>query len=215
MDFQLSKEQRDIKSAAREFAEGEIRDIAKEYDQKEEFPMDLWKKACEFGFVGVFIKEEYGGAGLGFFEASLIMEEFWRVDPGCGCVLLTAFGTQLIQQYGREEQKHKYLPLIPSGKAIMGAATTEPDAGSDIFGVTTSAVKDGDEYVINGTKMFITNGSIADYLAVYCLTNPEAKSRYERYSIFICGKRSPRFSGKQAERETGHQGFRYSGNSPQ
>jgi len=207
MNFLLSKEQSDIKSAAREFAEGEIRDIAKEYDQKEEFPMELWKKACEFGFVGVFIKEEYGGAGLGFFEASLIVEEFWRVDPGCGCVLLAAFGTELIQEYGREEQKYKYLPLIPSGEAIMGAAITEPDAGSDIFGVTTSAVRDGNEYVLNGTKMFISNGSIADYLAVYCLTNPEAKSRYERYSIFIVERDRPGF---QANKLKGKLGIRAS-----
>ena len=115
MDFEFTKEQRDIKMAAREFAEGEFPDIAKECDQKEEFPMEVWKKACEFGFVGVFINEAYGGSGLGFFESSLIMEEFWRVDPGCGCLPLTAFGSELIQEYGREEQKQKYLPLIPSG----------------------------------------------------------------------------------------------------
>ena len=96
MNFQLTKEQRDIKKAARKFAEGEIRDIAREYDQKEEFPMDLWKKACDLGFVGVYIDRAYDGPGLGYFEAALVMEEFWRVDPGCGCVLLTAFGTELI-----------------------------------------------------------------------------------------------------------------------
>ena len=88
MNFELSKEEMDIKMAAREFAEGEIRDIAKEYDRKEEFPEKLWRKACELGFVGGFIREEYAGAGLSFFETCLIMEEFWRVDPGCGCVLL-------------------------------------------------------------------------------------------------------------------------------
>jgi acyl-CoA dehydrogenase len=197
----------DIRQAAREFAEGEIRDIAREYDQREEFPMDLWKKACELGFVGVYIDEAYDGPGLGFFEASLIMEEFWRVDPGCGCVLLTAFGTEMIQVFGTEQQKKRYIPPIPRGDAIMGSAVTEPDAGSDIFGVVTAAVKDGDDYVINGTKMFITNGSIADYLAVYCLTNPEAKSRYERYSIFIVEKDRPGF---QANKLKGKLGIRAS-----
>lgn len=207
MDFQLTKEQRDIRQAAREFAEGEIRDIAREYDQREEFPMDLWKRACDLGFVGVYIDEAYDGPGLGFFEASLIMEEFWRVDPGCGCVLLTAFGTEMIQNFGTEQQKKRYIPPIPRGDAIMGSAVTEPDAGSDIFGIGTAAIKDGDAYVINGTKMFITNGSIADYLAVYCLTNPEAKSRYERYSIFIVETDRPGF---QANKLKGKLGIRAS-----
>ncbi|UCB48223.1 MAG: acyl-CoA dehydrogenase family protein [Deltaproteobacteria bacterium] len=207
MNFQLTKEQRDIRQAAREFAEGEIREIAREYDQREEFPVDLWKKACDLGFVGVYIDEAYDGPGLGFFEASLIMEEFWRVDPGCGCVLLTAFGTEMIQNFGTEQQKKRYIPPIPRGDAIMGSAVTEPDAGSDIFGIATAAVKDGDDYVINGTKMFITNGSIADYLAVYCLTNPGAKSRYDRYSIFIVERDRPGF---QANKLKGKLGIRAS-----
>ena len=207
MDFQMTKEQKDIKQAARDFAEKEIRDIAHEYDQKEEFPRDLWKKACGLGFVGVYLDEAYQGPGLGYFEAALIMEQFWRVDPGCGCVLLAAFGTELIQNFGTKEQKKKYIPPIPQGKAIMGAAITEPDAGSDIFGVTASAVKGEGGYVLNGTKMFITNGSIADYLAVYCLTNPEAKSRYERYSFFIVEKDRPGF---QANKLKGKLGIRAS-----
>lgn len=207
MDFRLTKEQKDIIQAAREFAEKEIAQIAQEYDQKEEFPKELWKKACDLGFVGVYIDEAYDGPGLGFFEASLIMEEFWRVDPGCGCVLLAAFGSELIQNYGTEEQKRKFIPPVPQGEAIMGAAITEPDAGSDIFGVMTSASKHGDAYVINGTKMFITNGSIADYLVVYCLTDPEAKSRYERYSIFIVERDRPGF---QANKLKGKLGIRAS-----
>ncbi|MBN2034480.1 MAG: acyl-CoA dehydrogenase family protein [Deltaproteobacteria bacterium] len=207
MDFQFTKEQTDIRQAARDFAEKEIREIGHDYDQKEEFPKDLWKKACDLGFVGVYIDEAYEGPGLGYLEAAVIMEEFWRVDPGCGCVLLTAFGSELIQNYGTEEQKKKYIPPIPKGKAIMGSAITEPDAGSDIFGVTTSAVKDGDTYTINGTKMFITNGSIADFLTVYCLTNPEAKSRYERYSFFIVETDRPGF---QANKLRGKMGIRAS-----
>ena len=207
MDFQLTKEQKDIRQAARDFAEKEISQIAQEYDQKEEFPKELWKKACGLGFVGVFLNEAYQGPGLGFFEAALIMEQFWRVDPGCGCVLLAAFGSELIQNFGTEEQKKKYLPPVPQGKAIMGAAITEPDAGSDIFGVTTSAVKEGDAYVLDGTKMFITNGSIADYLVVFCLTDPEAKSRYERYSFFIVEKHR---HGFQANKLYGKLGIRAS-----
>lgn len=185
MNFELSKEQKDIKKAAREFAEGEIREVAKEYDRREEFPKDLWRKACELGFVGVYIKEENGGADLGLLECCLITEEFWRVDPGCGCVLLSSFGAETLQNHGTKEQKEKYLPPIPAGEAIMGTAVTEPDAGSDIFGVRTTAVKDGEDYLINGSKIFITNGTIANYLAVFCITNPEAKNRYDRYSIIM------------------------------
>jgi alkylation response protein AidB-like acyl-CoA dehydrogenase len=207
MDFQLTKEQKDIRQASRDFAEKEIREIAHEYDQKEEFPKELWKKACDLGFVGVYLDEAYQGPGLGYLEAALIMEQFWRVDPGCGCILLAAFGTELLQNFGTEGQKKEYIPPVPQGKAIMGAAITEPDAGSDIFGVTTSAVKDGDAYVLNGTKMFITNGSIADYLAVYCLSNPEAKSRYDRYSFFIVEKNRPGF---QANKLHGKMGIRAS-----
>jgi len=207
VDFQMTKEQRDIRQAARDFAEKEIRQIAHDFDQKEEFPRELWKKACDLGFVGVFLDEAYQGPGLGYLEAAIIMEEFWRVDPGCGCILLAAFGTELIQNFGTEEQKKKYIPPVPQGKAIMGAAVTEPDAGSDIFGVATSAVKEGDTYVINGTKMFITNGSIADYLAVYCLTNPEAESRYEKYSFFIVECDRPGF---QANKLHGKLGIRAS-----
>jgi acyl-CoA dehydrogenase len=207
MDFQMTKEQKDIRQAARDFAEKEIREIAHEYDQKEEFPRDLWRKACDLGFVGVYLEEAFGGPGLGYFEAALIMEEFWRVDPGCGCVLLSSFGSELIQNFGTEAQKKKYIPPIPQGKAIMGAAITEPDAGSDIFGVMTSAVKKDDSYFINGNKMFITNGSIADYLTVYCLTNPEAESRYDRYSFLVVEK--DRF-GFQANKLKGKLGIRAS-----
>jgi len=155
----------------------------------------------------VYLDEAYQGPGLGYFEAALIMEQFWRVDPGCGCILLASFGTELIQNFGTAEQKEKYIPPVPQGKAIMGAAITEPDAGSDIFGVMTSAVNEGDTYVLNGTKMFITNGSIADYLVVYCLTNPQAKSRYERYSFFIVERDRPGF---QANKLKGKLGIRAS-----
>ena len=104
--MELNQEQIDIKLAAREFAEGEFRDRAKEFDEKEEFDLSLWKKACENGFVGTFIKEEYEGAGLGYLEHSLIAEEFWRVDPGCGqAILSTTFGAEMIQAFGTEAQK--------------------------------------------------------------------------------------------------------------
>jgi acyl-CoA dehydrogenase len=207
MDFELTNRQKQIRLAAREFAEGEFPEIAREYDRREEFPRDLWKKACELGFIGLFIKKEYGGLGLGFLEFAMVMEEFWRVDPGCGNILLTAFGSELIQLYGTEEQKRKYLPPLTKGKAIMGTAITEPDAGSDITAILTIASKDGNEYVINGTKQFITNGSIANYLVVFCLTHPEAESRFKRFGAILVETDRPGFG---ATKLTGKLGIRAS-----
>jgi len=135
------------------------------------------------------------------------MEEFWRVDPGCGNILLTGFGSELIQLYGTEEQKKKYLPPLTQGKAIMGRAITEPDAGSDILSSLTIARKEGNEYVINGSKQFITNGSIANYLAVFCLTHPEVAPRVKRFGVFIVETDSPGFS---ALKITGKMGIRAS-----
>ena len=207
MDFELTNRQKQIRLAAREFAEGEFPEIAREYDRREEFPRELWKKACELGFIGLFIKKEYGGLGLGFLEFTMVMEEFWRVDPGCGNILLTTFGSELIQLYGTEEQKRKYLPPLTKGKAIMGTAITEPDAGSDILSILTLAKRDGDSYVINGSKQFITNGSIANYLAVFCQVQPEAESRLKRFGVLIVETDRPGFS---ALKITGKMGIRAS-----
>ncbi|MDO9125132.1 MAG: acyl-CoA dehydrogenase family protein, partial [Deltaproteobacteria bacterium] len=112
MDFELTDEQKDIQKAAREFAEKMFPEVAEECDLNETFPMELWKKACELGFVGVFIDEAYGGAGLGFLEHALITEEFSRVDAGCGSILTTTLGSEFILFCGREEQKKKYLSLL-------------------------------------------------------------------------------------------------------
>jgi alkylation response protein AidB-like acyl-CoA dehydrogenase len=184
MDFELTDEQKDVIKAAREFAEGEFPDLAQECDRNEEFPRPLWKKACELGFVGVFIQEAYGGAGLGFLEHCLINEEFWRVDPGIAASILSAtFGSEMIALFGTEDQKQKWLPPLVQGKTICGAAITEPDAGSDVSSVSTRAALQGDEYVINGNKMFITNGSIATFLEVLCVTEPEIKDRHHRLSV--------------------------------
>jgi alkylation response protein AidB-like acyl-CoA dehydrogenase len=183
---ELNEEQRDIRKAAREFAEGEFRERAKEFDEKEEFDLALWKKACENGFVGTFIKEEYGGAGLGFFEHALITEEFWRVDPGCGqSILSCTFGSEMVQAFGTESQKAGYLAPLVQGEAIIGFGITEPDAGSDVISATTRAERRGDSYVLNGTKMFTTNGCIADYLLVFCLTHPEEKDPHRRHSVIL------------------------------
>ena len=143
MDFELSKEQQDIIQAAREFALGEFPDRALEFDREETFDYAIWKKACDLGFVGMNISEEYGGAGLGILEVCLVMEEFWAVDAGIGgAILTTSFSADLIDMFGTEAQKKKYLTPLPAGKEITAGAITEPDAGSDVSMVSTTAVKE-------------------------------------------------------------------------
>ncbi len=203
MDFELTDEQKDIQKAAREFAEKMFPEVAEECDLNETFPMELWKKACELGFVGVFIDEAYGGAGLGFLEHALITEEFSRVDAGCGSILTTTLGSEFILFSGREEQKKKYLPLLPKGEAIMGMAITEPDAGSDVASVSTVARKVNGHYVINGSKIFITNGSIADYIVALCLTDEEERVKTNRHSAIIIETDREGFEANQLKRKLG------------
>ena len=186
MDLKLTREQQDIRKAAREFAEGEFPEIAQACDQEETYPRHLVKKAAELGFIGLNLPEKYGGSGYGYLEKCIVSEEFWRVDPGLGSVLISAtFGADMIELYGRDEQKEKYLIPLTSGEAVMGSAITEPDAGSDVSAVRTTAVKDGNDYVINGNKIFITNGTVARYFMVICLTNPHDPSRHGRHSVIL------------------------------
>ncbi|MBN2125099.1 MAG: acyl-CoA/acyl-ACP dehydrogenase [Deltaproteobacteria bacterium] len=190
--FELTREQKQIQKAARKFAEGEFREVARELDAKEEFDDRIWKKAAELGFLGVFIEEKYGGSGFGYLEQCLIMEEFARVDMGITHALdSTFFGTQLIQLVGTEDQKQTYLPAICRGEIRMGMAITEPDAGSDVSSVSTAAVSEGDEYVITGNKIFITNCTLADFIVVLCVTNPEGPKRHERLSTIIVETNRP------------------------
>jgi len=204
MDFELTNRQKQIRLAAREFAEGELAPIGQECDLKEDFPRDLIKKGAQLGFVGVFIKKEYGGLGLGFLEHATILEEFWRVDPGLGQVFSSlTFGAEELQFFGSEEQKKKYLPPLVKAEQIMGFSITEPEAGSDTASATTSAVKDGDEYVINGNKVMITNGTIANFILVYCLTNPEETSRSNRHSIILVETNRSGYKADQIHRKMG------------
>lgn len=203
MDFELTDEQKDIKKAAADFAEGELEDIAQECDREEKFPEEAWEKACDLGFVGSSIPEKYGGGGMGMTPTILIMEEFWRVDPGCGQLLASTFGSEMIMLHGNEDQKEKYLPPLCNGDAITAAAITEPGMGTDVAGAECRAVKDGDEYVINGNKQFITNGTIADYLVVYCLTNPDADSRHRRHSVLIVETDQDGFTADKLDNKLG------------
>ncbi|MCX7857115.1 MAG: acyl-CoA/acyl-ACP dehydrogenase [Deltaproteobacteria bacterium] len=196
--FDLTPEQKDIKKAAREFAEGEFREVARTLDEKEEFNEYLWKKAAELGFIAVFVEEKYGGQGLGYLEHSIICEEFARVDLGIAhSIASTFFGTQLLSLIATEEQKKKFLTPVAKGEAKMGVAITEPDAGSDVASVKTVAKKVGDEYVISGNKIFITNATRADFLIVLCMTNPESIKKHERFSTIIVETNRPGYEANK------------------
>jgi len=205
MDFELTNRQKQIRLAAREFAEGELLPIGKDCETKGEYPREIIKKAAQLGFVGVYIKKEYGGLGLGSLEHSIILEEFWRAEPGLGQIFSqTTFGAQELLLFGSEEQKKKYLPPLVKGDWVMGFAITEPEAGSDAASATTRADIVGDEYVINGNKVMISNGTEAKFLIVYCLTHPEEASKSKRHSIVLVETDRP---GYKADRILGKMGL--------
>jgi acyl-CoA dehydrogenase len=204
MDYTLSDEQKQIIEAARKFARNEFPKVALQCDREEKFPHEVWEKAGELGFMGIFTSPEYGGLGMGCLEHAMVMEEFWRVDPGVGNILLAVFGAEILGAFGTEEQREKYLTPVSEGKAIMGCAITEPNSGSDIFGVRTRANKSPDgSYVINGTKQFITNGSIADWVLAFCLTNPEADKPTQRFSFLIVERDRQGFTANKLKGKMG------------
>ncbi|MCX8172557.1 MAG: acyl-CoA dehydrogenase family protein [Archaeoglobaceae archaeon] len=202
-EFILTDEQRAIKDAAREFAEKEFPKYAEECDREEKFPFELWKKAAKLGFIGMSYPEDYGGQGAGILDSCLVVEEFWRVDGGLGQILSTTFGAEQILMFGNEEQREKYLPPLAKGEKICCACYTEPQAGSDVAGIKTKAEKVGDEYVINGTKIFITNGTIADYYIVLARTDPNPKKRHHGMSVFIVEKGTPGLEAKKLHNKLG------------
>jgi len=187
MDFRLSKEQEAIQKAAREFAKGEFdKEIALEHERTHTFPRSIWKKACELGFVGIHFPEKYGGQDYGVLENALVVEEFCRQDSSIGiAVTLSDFSSEIILRHGTEAQKEKYLLPITKGEALSSGGFTEPDHGSDITLMNTGAVKDGNNYVINGVKTFITNGTIGNFVILLCQTDPEAKPSYRGQSTII------------------------------
>lgn len=208
MDFGLTDEQRAIQDEVRRFAENEILPVASEYDEAEKYPWDVMEKAAEAGLTGPGIPLEYGGAGYSPVETAIIVEELFAADAGIGLSVSSAgFGAEAIIAFGTEDQKERFLEPIAAGDAIMGSAISEPDVGSDVSSVSTRAEKDGDEYVINGNKMWITNGSVGDFFVVLCQTDPEASGRYNGFSQIVV--ESDR-DGFEAEKITGKLGIRAS-----
>jgi alkylation response protein AidB-like acyl-CoA dehydrogenase len=191
VDFKLNDEQQEIKRAVREFAEKEFTpELALEYDQKEEFPMALYKKAAQLGITSMRIPQEYGGQGYGVLEDCLAVEEMCRVDPGIGVAI--SLGNlmipDLLLKHGNEDQRKKYLPPLAKGEKIAAAAFTEPEHGSDITRMDSTAAKAGKEWTINGSKEFITNATIADTFIILCQSDSNVQPSHRGQSIFIAEK---------------------------
>jgi len=198
MDFELSGEQKGIKGAAFEFAKGEFdKDLAMELAKNHAFPAEIHKKACKLGFIGMHYPEAYGGQGYGILENGLVMEEFCRQDSSIGIALSVCnFSSEIILRCGNDEQKKKYLIPLTKGETISSGAFTEPDHGSDITQMFTTAILEDGGFVVNGTKTFITNGTIAKFAIVLCQTDPHTKPTYRGQSTVLV--------------ETGREGFEIS-----
>ena len=203
MNFQFSEELKMISYSARDFAEQYIRPNIMLWDETQHFPIEILKKAGEMGFMGVFIPEEYGGSGLGYHEYVTIIEEISRVDPSIGLSIAAhnSLCTGHIFYFGNEKQKQKWLPKLCSGENIGAWGLTEHNTGSDAGGMNTTAVKEGDYYILNGTKNFITHGKSGDVAVVIARTGKKGDS--SGISAFIVEKGTPGFSGGKKENKLG------------
>lgn len=199
--FLLTDEHEMIRQAARDFAQKEIAPIAAEFDESGDFPVETIRKMGEMGFMGIEVPEEYGGAGMDSLAYAIALEEICKVDASHGTIMSvnnSLFNYGLLK-FGTEEQKQKYLAPVASGEAVGAYSLTEPMSGSDAATMRSRAVRDGDHYVINGRKSWVTSGPVADFIVLYTVTDMEAGHRgITAFMIdatkpgFIRGKKEPK-----------------------
>lgn len=203
MNFALSKEQELVRQMVREFAIDKVKPIAAEIDQTEEFPMENVKLMAKYGMMGIPFAKEYGGAGGDNLAYILAVEELSKVCGTTGVILSAhvSLCASLINQFGTEEQKQKYLPKLVTGEMIGAFGLTEPGAGTDAAGQQTTAVLDGDHYVLNGSKIFITNGGVADVFVIFAMTDKSKGTK--GISAFIVERSFPGFSSGKIEDKMG------------
>ena len=185
---ELTEEQISIRDTIREFAENKIRPVVMEFDESQEFPMEIMRQLGELGFLGILVPEEYGGAGLGYIEFATIIEEIGKVDPSISLSVAAhnGLGTNHICRFGNDAQKKKYLPDLTSGKKIAAWGLTESVSGSDAGGLRTTAEKRSDHYILNGSKTFTTHGTVGETLVIMAITD---KSKGKKgISAFILEK---------------------------
>jgi alkylation response protein AidB-like acyl-CoA dehydrogenase len=203
LNFQLNDEQLDLRKTVREFAEREIRPHVMEWDEASQFPLDTIKELGKLGLMGTIFPAEYGGAGMGYVEYVIAIEELSRVDGSVG--IIVAAHTSLCSNHifiaGREEQKRKYIPKLATGEFIGAWGLTEPGSGSDAGGARCSAVRKGDRWVLNGTKTFCTNGHYADVMVVIAVTDKTAHTH--GLSAFVVEKGTKGFRAGKKENKLG------------
>ena len=206
MDFKLSKEHKLLQEMYKSFAETEVKPLAEEVDEEERFPLETVKKFAKYGFLGIPFPKEYGGQGADNLAYSMAVEEISKVCATSGVIISahTSLCCQPIYQFGTEEQKQKYLVPLAKGEKLGAFGLTEPGAGTDASMQQTTAVLDGDEYVIDGTKVFITNGYYADTYVVIAMTD-KSKGNHG-ISAFIVEKGTPGFTFGKKEKKMGIKG---------
>jgi len=203
LDFQLNDEQQQLRKSVREFAEREIAPHVLEWDEASRFPMETVKELGKMGLLGVIFPSEYGGAGMGYIEYVIAIEELSRVDGSVGIIVAahTSLCSNHIFLAGNETQKQKYIPKLATGEFIGAWGLTEPNSGSDAGGARCSAVRKGDRWVLNGTKTFITNGSYADVYVVVAVTDKAARTH--GLSAFLVEKGTKGFRPGKKENKLG------------
>ena len=206
LDFGLGQTVDLLRSSIREFAEGEIAPLAAQIDASNEFPNQLWKAMGDMGLLGITVSEKYGGTGLGYLEHVVAMEEISRASAAVGLSYGAHSNLAVNQIYrnGTADQKQKYLPKLVSGEHVGALAMTEPNAGSDVVSMRLAAVTEDDHFVLNGNKMWITNGPDADVLVVYAKTDPRAGSR--GLTAFLIERQFDGFSSAQKLDKLGMRG---------
>ena len=211
MDFVLDKKHEMARTLFRDFAQNEVKPLAQEVDETEQFPMETLKKMQKIGFMGIPVPKEYGGQGCDPLTYAMCVEELSKVCGTTGVVVSahTSLCVDPIMTYGTEEQKQKYLRPLASGEKLGAFGLTEPGAGTDAQGVQTKAVLDGDEWVLNGSKCFITNGKVADVYIIIAVTDivEDKKGRKKKlFSAFIVEKGTPGFTFGTKEKKMGIRG---------
>jgi len=203
VDFTFTEEQKHLRKSVREFAEGEIAPHVMEWDEASHFPLELLPKLAEMGLLGVIFPEEYGGTGLGYVEYVIVIEELSRVDGSVGLFVAAhnSLCSNHIYKFGTEEQKRKYLIPLAQGKKLGAWSLTEPEAGSDAGGTRSTAVRNGNNWVLNGSKTFTTNGHYADTCVAMAVTD-KAKGSHG-ISAFILEKGMPGFRPGKKENKLG------------
>jgi len=203
VDFSFTEEQKQLRKSVREFAEGEIAPHVMEWDEISHFPTEILPKLADMGLMGVIFPEEYGGAGMGYVEYVTVIEELSRVDGSVGLFVAAhnSLCSNHIYKFGTEEQKKKYLVPLAQGKKLGAWSLTEPEAGSDAGGTRTTAVRNGNDWLLNGSKTFTTNGTYADICVAMAVTDKSKDSH--GISAFILEKGTPGFRPGKKENKLG------------